>query len=113
MKDHYLQHYQELSYKELVHVLEYPEGYIPEVLELCKDLLEQKNIPVELKIEEARKFHIRKFLDYFKEGNHWQGASILLISHFLTIEEMRECFAYAKGLYIRYRNDATSGLPYA
>lgn len=110
MRDLYLQHYQELDYIELVHILEYPEGYIPEVLTLCKRLLEQKDISAELKMEEARKFYVHKFLNYFNEGNHWQGASISLESHFLTEDEMKDCFEYAKEVYIHYRNGATNGL---
>ncbi len=113
MKDLYLQHYQELNHIQLIHILEYPEGYIPEVLKLCKRLLNEMDVSEDIKIEEARKFHINKYLDYFNKGNHWQGASISLESHFLTEDEMKACFEYTKELYIRYRNDATTGLPYA
>jgi len=110
MTNQYLKYYEGKEYQELIAILEHPSGYIPEVLELCKEILEQKNVSDEQKVEIAKKHHIKRFILYFNKGKHWRDVSVCLDSHFLSEAEMRYCFEEAKQQYTDYINLATYGV---
>lgn len=100
--------YCKYDYLKLIEVIENKVKYKPEVILICKRLLDEKKVSEKKIKEHARIIVQTKFLDYFTQGKHWHNKSIDFESSFLSNKELKSCFNSAKSDYIARRNDATN-----
>ena len=105
-------YYKNKNINELVEIVESIDDYKPEVIDYCRQKIEEKdlseNVIKLLSIGVIKK----RFYDYFKKGNYTENSQIDFTSTFLSTDEVKKCFKESKIEYTEYIKSAHWGLPY-